>query len=118
DEAFQSSYDEGITDEFITPRRIETEADSRILPGDVVVFFNIRGDRAREITRVLMEDGFDEFPVERLGLSYYTFTEYNEEFNDFLDVAFPPQNIKNTIGEVVSNHRLEQLRIAETEKYP
>src|SRR5699024_3673121 len=75
-DAFQSSYDEGVTDEFIKPRRIETQADSRIQPGDVVVFFNIRGDRARQITRAFMQDDFDEFPVEDLGLSYFTFTEY------------------------------------------
>jgi 2,3-bisphosphoglycerate-independent phosphoglycerate mutase len=117
EEAFQSSYDEGVTDEFIKPRRLETEANSRIQPGDVVIFFNIRGDRARQITRALMEDGFDEFPVEDLSLSYYTFTEYDEEF-DYADVAFPPQDIEKTLGEVVSNQGLEQLRIAETEKYP
>jgi 2,3-bisphosphoglycerate-independent phosphoglycerate mutase len=116
-EAFQSSYDEGVTDEFIKPRRIETEANSRIQPGDVVVFFNIRGDRARQITRALMQDDFDEFPVENLSLSYYTFTEYDEEF-DFVDVIFPSQDIEKTLGEVVSSRHLEQLRIAETEKYP
>jgi 2,3-bisphosphoglycerate-independent phosphoglycerate mutase len=117
-EAFQSSYDEGVTDEFIKPRRIETEANSRLQPGDVIVFFNIRGDRARQITRALMQDDFDEFPVEDLSLFYYTFTEYDEEFDGFVDVIFPPQNIEKTLGEVVSDQHLEQLRIAETEKYP
>jgi 2,3-bisphosphoglycerate-independent phosphoglycerate mutase len=116
-EAFQSSYDENITDEFIKPRRIETETNSRIQPGDVVVFFNIRGDRARQITRALMQNDFDEFPVEDLHLSYYTFTEYEEDF-DFAKVIFPSQDIEKTLGEVVSDHHLEQLRIAETEKYP
>jgi 2,3-bisphosphoglycerate-independent phosphoglycerate mutase len=116
-EALQQSYDDDVTDEFVTPRRIETETNSRIQPGDVVLFYNIRGDRARQITRALTEKGFDEFPVEELSLSYYTFTEYDENFKN-VEVVFPAQDIQQTLGEVVSNHHLEQLRIAETEKYP
>ncbi len=117
-QAIQSSYEEGVTDEFIVPRRIQTETNSHIQPGDVVIFYNFRGDRARQITRAFTEEEFDEFPVEQdLDLSYYTFTEYNEEF-ETVNVAFPTADIKNTLGEVVSRHHMKQLRIAETEKYP
>jgi 2,3-bisphosphoglycerate-independent phosphoglycerate mutase len=116
--AIQYSYDADVTDEFIVPRRIRTESNSRIQPGDTIIFYNFRGDRARQITRAFTEEGFNEFPVEQdMNLSYYTFTEYDEDFKN-VTVAFPPPEINNTLGEVVSRHQLKQLRIAETEKYP
>jgi len=118
EEAMQASYDEDNTDEFIEPRFIETESDSRIQPDDVIIFFNFRGDRARQITRAFIEDGFDEFEIEQgMAPSYYTFTEYDEDFKN-VQVAFPPEELHNTLGEVISKKNLKQLRIAETEKYP
>lgn len=116
--ALKSSYDEDITDEFVKPKLIDSSPDSRIQKDDVVIFYNIRGDRARQITRALTEKGFDEFEVEKdLDLHYTTFTSYDETF-DQVDVAYPPLELSNTLGEVVSKHHLKQLRIAETEKYP
>lgn len=117
EEAFKASYDENVTDEFIKPKRIDQSPDSRIQEGDVVIFYNIRGDRARQITRALTEEGFNKFETEKLDLHYTTFTSYDESF-DHVHVAFPPADIPQTIGEVVSSHHLKQLRIAETEKYP
>lgn len=117
EEALNSSYEEDVTDEFVTPKLIKTEKDSRIKEGDVIIFYNIRGDRARQITRAFTEDGFDEFSVEKLDPGYYTFTEYDETFQH-VTVVFPPVKIKNGLGEWVSKQHLKQLRIAETEKYP
>lgn len=117
EEALQSSYDEDVTDEFVTPKLIDQTPDSRIQKNDVIIFYNIRGDRARQITRALTEPEFDKFDVEQdLNLHYATFTAYDETFN--VEVAYPPLALTNTLGEVVSRHGLNQLRIAETEKYP
>jgi len=117
-QALKSSYDEGVTDEFVKPILIDSSPDSRIHEDDVVIFYNIRGDRARQITRALTEKGFNEFEVEEdLNLHYTTFTSYDETF-DQVDVAYPPLELRNTLGEVISKHNLKQLRIAETEKYP
>jgi len=117
-EGLQASYDEDVTDEFIKPILVDDSADSRIQKGDVVVFYNIRGDRARQITRALTEEGFNEFETKKeLNLHYNTFTSYDDTFT-WVNVAYPPLNLKNTLGEVISNHHLKQLRIAETEKYP
>lgn len=116
--ALQSSYDEDITDEFIKPIVIDGTPGSRIQKGDTVIFYNIRGDRARQITKALTEKDFDKFEVEEdLDLHYVTFTSYDDTF-DRVKVAYPPLELNNTIGEVVSNRNLKQLRIAETEKYP
>lgn len=115
--ALRDSYDNNVTDEFVKPRRIETENNSRIQRGDIIIFYNIRGDRARQITRAFTEEGFDKFETEDLNPSYFTFTEYDEEFKN-VHVVFPPTDLKNTLGEWVSKHNLKQLRIAETEKYP
>jgi len=116
--AFQQSYDEGITDEFIKPVIINSSSESRIKKEDTVIFYNIRGDRAREITTVLTDGSFKEFKTEGdLELNYITFTQYDATF-ERPQVAFPPVNLANTLGEVVAAHGLKQLRIAETEKYP
>ena len=118
EEALRSSYGEGVTDEFVKPKLIETAEDSRIQKGDVVIFYNIRGDRARQITRALTEKNFAEFEVEQdLDLQYTTFTSYDDTFEQ-VDVAYPPLQLTNTLGEVIANRHLKQLRIAETEKYP
>ncbi|MDZ7691190.1 MAG: 2,3-bisphosphoglycerate-independent phosphoglycerate mutase [Balneolaceae bacterium] len=116
--ALESSYDEDVLDEFVKPKLIDDTPDSRIEPGDVIIFFNIRGDRARQITRALSDDNFDKFDVEKdLDLHYVTFTSYDDTF-DWVHVAYPPLDINNTIGEYLSSLNLKQLRIAETEKYP
>ncbi len=115
-EAFQSSYDDDVTDEFIKPVRIVSDADTRISEGDSVVFFNFRADRARQITRALTQDRFDKFEVEDLDLHFVTFTPYEEDFD--LPIAFPKVNLEQTLGEVIASAGLRQLRAAETEKYP
>jgi 2,3-bisphosphoglycerate-independent phosphoglycerate mutase len=117
EDAFKASYDSNITDEFVKPILLDDSSGSRIEKGDVVIFYNIRGDRARQISRALNEEGFSEFDVEDLDLHYTTFTSYDETF-EFAQVAYPPQVLNNTIGEWVSNKGLKQFRIAETEKYP
>lgn len=117
DQAFKASYGEKITDEFIKPILLDDSTHSRIEKGDTVIFYNIRGDRARQISRALNETGFDKFDVEDLDLHYTTFTSYDETF-EFARVAYPPQTLANTMGEWVSKHGLKQFRIAETEKYP
>ncbi len=118
EKALQASYDEDITDEFVKPKLIDTSPESRIQKEDVVIFYNIRGDRARQITRALTEEDFDEFEVEQdLNLHYTTFTSYDDTFEQ-VEVAYPPLDLENTLGEVISKHSLKQLRIAETEKYP
>lgn len=117
-EAFELSYDADVTDEFILPHLVNTDTNSRIQKGDVVVFFNIRGDRARQITKALFRVGDIPLKMDELDLHYVTFTSYDETFDDFVHVAFPPVRLKNTIGEYVSGKGCKQLRIAETEKYP
>lgn len=117
-EAFTNSYADGVTDEFINPVLLDTSEESRIKKGDPVIFYNIRGDRAREITQAFTRDGFSEFEgVQKLDLHYVTFTQYDITFKN-VHVAYPPQNLVNTLGQVVSQHGKKQLRIAETEKYP
>lgn len=117
DDVFEKSYGEDITDEFIKPHALSGD-DSRIKDGDVVVFFNIRGDRARQITKALLN--LDDVPAQSglKDLHYVTFTAYDETFEDHVQVAYPPVRLKNTLGEYVSSMGLKQIRIAETEKYP
>lgn len=117
-DAFRSSYSNGITDEFIKPHIVEVAANSRIKKDDVVIFYNIRGDRARQITKALLQ--FDEvpFPTEELNLHYASLTSYDDTFSRHVHVAYPPVSLKNTLGEWVSSKNLNQLRLAETEKYP
>jgi 2,3-bisphosphoglycerate-independent phosphoglycerate mutase len=116
-EAFNASYEAKVTDEFIKPILLDDRPASRIQKGDVVIFYNIRGDRARQISRALNEEGFNEFEVENLNLHYTTFTSYDETF-EFARVAYPPQELTNTMGEWIGKQGLKQFRIAETEKYP
>lgn len=118
EEAFKLSYDADVTDEFILPHIVKGKDNSRIQKGDVVVFYNIRGDRARQITKALFQKEELPFETSDLNLHYVTFTSYDETFDDFVHVAFPPTRLKNTLGEYVSSKGLDQLRIAETEKYP
>lgn len=118
EQALATSYEEEVTDEFIKPKLIAGPSDSRIYKDDVIIFYNFRGDRARQITRAFTEKGFDKFEVEEdLNLHYTTFTSYDDTFKN-VEVAYPPLKLENTIGQVVSRRGLKQLRIAETEKYP
>ncbi len=123
-EAIQASYDDGVTDEFIRPRRIQDEAIDRysksgalIESGDALVFFNFRADRARQLTYAFTSESFDGFERDRLtDLHYVTFTPYDAELD--LPVVFPKVNLEETLGEVIANRGGTQLRAAETEKYP
>jgi 2,3-bisphosphoglycerate-independent phosphoglycerate mutase len=117
-EAFRQSYADGVTDEFIKPVRVmePSGVSTRIETGDVVIFFNFRADRARQLTRALTDPRFEGFRTGRLDLTYVTFTPYDEEFD--LPVAFPRVNLSNTLGEAIAAQGLRQLRAAETEKYP
>ena len=119
-EAIQASYadksekPEGVTDEFVVP--VVIDGYKGMKSGDGVIFFNFRPDRARELTHAFTDETFDGFPrVEGLKLSFTTMTQYEKGLN--VKIAYPPQSIQNTLGEVVSKAGLKQLRIAETEKY-
>jgi len=117
-DVFEHSYASSKTDEFIEPQTVGSDFEStRIGKDDTVIFFNFRGDRAREITRALTEPDFDSFERELLNLHYYCFTQYDATFNQ-VEVVFKPVPMTNTLGEVVSKAGKKQLRIAETEKYP
>ena len=116
-EAISASYAGGITDEFIQPVVIETGEDYEgVEPRDGVVFFNFRGDRARQITTAFLDPAFDAFPREPHdpGL-YVAMTQYEDAVP--YQVAFPPQDLSNVLADVVAGAGLRQLRAAETEKY-
>ena len=112
-EVLQASYAEGVTDEFVIPTRI---APGALEPGDGVIFFNFRPDRARQITHAMVAPDFNGFDrVQIRPLSFVTFTQYEPDLP--VSVAFEPQNLNNILGEVIAQHGLKQFRTAETEKY-
>jgi 2,3-bisphosphoglycerate-independent phosphoglycerate mutase len=117
--AMQASYDAGVTDEFVKPI-VVTDADghpvAKIESGDVVIFFNYRNDRAKELTIVLTQQDMHEFDMHTIPLEYYCMTPYDSSFKG-LKVLFDKDNVQNTMGEYVSSLGLKQLRIAETEKF-
>ncbi len=118
-EAMQRSYDEGVTDEFVKPIvRIDENGEviGRIKPNDLVIFYNYRNDRAKEITIVLTQQDMPEEGMHTLPLYYCCMTPYDAKFEG-LHILFDKENVRNTIGEYVSSLGLSQLRIAETEKY-
>ena len=118
-EAMQRSYDEGITDEFVKPIvRIDENGEviGRIKPNDLVIFYNYRNDRAKEITIVLTQQDMPEEGMHTMPLYYCCMTPYDAKFEG-LHILFDKENVRNTIGEYVSSLGLSQLRIAETEKY-
>lgn len=118
-DAIQKSYDEGVTDEFMKPISVvgeNGEAIGLLKPGDVVVFFNFRNDRAKELTIALTQKDLPEFGMKTLPLHYCTMTPYDATFTG-LHVIYPKENADHTIGEVLSEAGKTQLRIAETEKY-
>ncbi len=116
--AIERSYAENKTDEFVLPCVIteDGKAKATIKDGDSVIFFNFRPDRAREITRAINDKTFDGFSRNTLNLTFVTMTQYDKTLEG-VDVAFKPQTLTNTLGEYVSSKGLNQLRIAETEKY-
>ena len=118
-EAVQKSYDEGVTDEFIKPFvRIDENGQpvGMIRPNDVVIFFNYRNDRAKELTVVLTQEDMPAEGMHTMPLYYCCMTPYDAKFTG-LHILFDKENVPNTIGEYVSKLGLRQLRIAETEKY-
>lgn len=114
--AVENSYIEGVTDEFIVPL-VTLENYSGIQNGDSVIFFNFRPDRARELTRAIVDDDFQGFERQKINTHYVTMTQYDVTIRN-VEVAFKPETLQNTFGEFISKNNLTQLRIAETEKYP
>ena len=116
--AIEDSYQKEIFDEFVEPTVIcnGNEPVAKIEQNDSVIFFNFRPDRARQITRGLVDPDFDGFETKKMNLYFVCFTNYDETMPN-VHIAFKKEPLKNTFGEVVSNAGLKQLRIAETEKY-
>lgn len=119
-ESIQQSYDENVTDEFIQPLVIVDENNeplAKIENDDVVIFFNFRTDRGRELTEVLSQNDCHEFNMHKLNLYYVTMTNYDDTYNN-VHVIYDKDNITETLGEVLEKAGKIQIRIAETEKYP
>ncbi len=119
-ESIQQNYNNNITDEFIKPiihTNASGEALTQIKEDDVVVFFNFRTDRGRELTNALSQNDFHEQNMHKLNLHFVTMTNYDDSFNK-INVVFNKDNLKDTLGEVLSKAGKTQIRIAETEKYP
>ena len=114
--AMQESYDEGVTDEFVKAINNST-VDGTIKEGDVVIFFNYRNDRAKELTVVLTQQDMPEQGMTTIpGLQYYCMTPYDASFKG-VHILFPKENVQDTLGEYLSKKGLKQLHTAETEKY-
>lgn len=114
--AFKESYSNEITDEFLDPVKIKNSEGS-INNNDVVICFNFRTDRCRQITTALTQKDFIDYDMKSQSLSYFTMTNYDRSFKN-IEVIYDKENLSMTIGEVLSNNNKKQLRIAETEKYP
>ncbi len=113
-EVLESFYAQEITDEFIPPTRIASGA---VEPGDSIIFYNFRPDRARQLTYAFVSDNFEGFTREKISpIHFVTFTQYDPNLE--VEVAFKPQNLTNILGEVIADRGLRQFRTAETEKYP
>lgn len=118
--AIENSYSKNITDEFIKPTVIIAEDQlplATIKDGDVAICFNFRTDRCREITQVLTQMDMPDHNMKKLALHYTTMTEFDKTYKD-VNVVFETDNLNNTLGQVLEQHGLKQIRIAETEKYP
>ena len=119
-ETISDFYNNGITDEFIEPIVItdkENNPISKVTDNDVIVFFNYRSDRGRQLTSLICEKNNNQFGLKPLDIKFYTLTNYDNSFDNVTPI-FYNENLKNTIGEVLSKNNKSQLRIAETEKYP
>lgn len=118
--SIQNNYDNAITDEFIKPL-IAVDASNNpittIKADDVVIFFNFRTDRGRQLTEALSQQDFHEYNMHKLNLHYVTLTNYDANFKG-INVVFNKDNLTETLGEVLAKHNKTQIRIAETEKYP
>ena len=116
--AIENSYQKEVFDEFIEPTAIYNGENpvATISENDSVIFYNFRPDRARQITRALVDSEFNEFETKKMNLYFVCFTSYDETMPN-VHIAFKKEAIKNTLGEVLSNNGCTQLRIAETEKY-
>jgi len=122
--ALEDSYTKGITDEFIEPMVVQNTladhsdpVDATIKSGDVVIFFNFRTDRGRELTQVLSQTAFEQFDMKPLDLYYCTLTNYDDTFKN-IKVVYDKDNLQDTLGETIAKAGKTQIRIAETEKYP
>ena len=119
-QGIRASYDSGVTDEFIEPITITNESGQPIAlieEDDLVICFNFRTDRCREITIALTQEEFQDQKMRPLKLDYYTMTNYDDSFQN-INVIYKKDHLSNTLGEVISNAGKKQIRIAETEKYP
>ena len=118
--AIENSYQKEVFDEFVEPTVITgTDGETPIATiedSDSVIFFNFRPDRARQLTRAIVDPNFDGFETKKMNIYFVCFTSYDETMPN-VHIAFKKQQIKNTLGEIISNHNMTQLRIAETEKY-
>lgn len=118
--SIKENYSNDVTDEFIKPIIAVDENNTplaKIKDGDVIIFFNFRTDRGRELTEVLSQKDFPEHDMKKLNLHYVTLTNYNDEYKN-VNVIFNKENLSETLGEVLEKHNKKQIRIAETEKYP
>jgi 2,3-bisphosphoglycerate-independent phosphoglycerate mutase len=118
--SIKSSYDKNVTDEFIPPTVMTNEHNeplTTIKEGDVVIFFNFRTDRGRQLTEVLSQKDHLDLNMHKMNLYYVTMTNYDDTFNNIYRV-FDKDNITETLGEVLERNHKKQIRIAETEKYP
>jgi len=119
-ESIQKSYEEGVEDEFIMPlvkMGKDGNALAKIEEGDVVMCFNFRTDRCRQITTVLSQQTMTDLQMHKLKLHYLTMTQYDESFKN-VNILFEKDNLKNTLGEILADNEMTQLRAAESEKYP
>jgi 2,3-bisphosphoglycerate-independent phosphoglycerate mutase len=119
-QALEASYAAGLSDEFLEPVCLRDEQGlplGRIRPGDVVLFFNFRTDRPRQLTEVLTQKAYPAFGMAPLDLHYFTFTRYDERFRN-IGVLLDKDDLRDTLGEALSQAGKTQLRLAETEKYP
>jgi 2,3-bisphosphoglycerate-independent phosphoglycerate mutase len=118
--SIRKSYENNVTDEFIRPiihAGANNKPIAKIEEGDLVICFNFRTDRGREITQALSQKDFEDFKMKKIDLDYITFTTYDETFEG-VQVLFEKDNLNNTLGEVLERAGKKQIRIAETEKYP
>jgi len=115
--AVKESYDNNVTDEFIKPIINASLPETKIKDGDVVICFNFRTDRCREITQVLTQVDMPDFGMKTLQLYYTTMTQYDQSYKG-VNVMFENDDLKNTLGEILEQNNRTQIRIAETEKYP
>jgi 2,3-bisphosphoglycerate-independent phosphoglycerate mutase len=119
-QAIQRSYDNNITDEFIKPICVvdaKNNPVATVKDGDVVIFFNFRTDRGRQLTQALSQQDFPEQNMHKLNLHYVTMTNYDDTFKN-VAIIYPKDDLNNTLGEVLEKNGKKQIRIAETEKYP